>query len=62
MNEIQRKEIQSELYRVLNNMDIPEMRFNDLNWLDENIATNNQNHPNFNHAKWLIQKLRKGEQ
>ena len=62
MNKIQKEEIRQELHRVLGMMNIPKTMFDDYNWLDQNLGVDNQNHPNFNHVKWLIQKLRKGEQ
>lgn len=62
MNSIQKEEIRQELHRVLGMMNISKTMFDDYNWLDQNLGVDNQNHPNFIHAKWLIQKLRKGEQ
>ena len=58
MNDIQREEVRQELHRVLNNMDIPKLRFDDLGWLDRNIAINNSDHPNFILATWLISILK----
>lgn len=58
MNKIQENEIKRELHRYLNSMDIPKLRFNDVNWLDRNIGINNSNHPNFLIASWLIKKLK----
>lgn len=58
MNEIQTKEVKTELQRVLSGMDIPKLRFDDLKWLDRNLAINNSNHPNFILATWLIKKLK----
>ena len=58
MNKIQRKEVEQELHRVLENMDIPKLRFNDIAWLDRNIGINNSEHPNFLLATWLISKLK----
>lgn len=59
MNEIQKNEIKRELHRYLKSMDIPKLRFDDVNWLDRNIAINNSDHPNFLIATWLIKKLKK---
>jgi hypothetical protein len=61
MNEIQTQEVKNELYRVLENMDIPKLRFNDIGWLDRNIGINNSNHPNFLLASWLITKLKESK-
>jgi hypothetical protein len=61
MNEIQTKEVRTELHRVLENMDIPKMRFDDLGWLTRNIGINNSNHPNFILATWLIEKLKESK-
>lgn len=58
MNEIQEQEVRQELHRVLENMDIPKLRINDIGWLDRNIAINNSDHPNFILATWLIKKLK----
>jgi hypothetical protein len=58
MNEIQTKEVKNELNRVLSGMDIPKLRFDDLKWLDRNLAINNAEHPNFLLATWLIKKLK----
>jgi len=60
MNSIQKEEIRQELHRVLGMMNIPKTMFDDYNWLDQNLGVDNQNHPNFIHAKWLIKKLQKG--
>lgn len=62
MNHIQKEEIRRELHRVLTMMQISKTMFDDYEWLDQNLAVDNRNHPNFNHAKWLIEKLQKGTQ
>ena len=61
MNTIQKNEVMQELHRVLNVMDVPKDMFDDINWLDCNLAVNNDNHPNYLLAQWLIKKLKENE-
>ena len=58
MNSIQTQEVKQELHRILAGMDIPEFRFDDLNWLNRNMQIDNSNHPNIILAVWLVTKLR----
>ena len=61
MNEIQKQEIQNELNKILERMDIPKGRFNDVGWLSRNIRINNSDHPNILLAEWLIKKMKEGK-
>lgn len=47
-----------ELVELLGNMDVPEGRKNDLNWLARNLAIRNAEHLDFVKAKNLISELR----
>jgi len=58
MNEIQTKEVRTELHRVLRNMNIPKTKFDDLGWLNQNIVISHSEHPNFILATWLLSKLK----
>jgi hypothetical protein len=42
------------LNKILDTMDIPENRKNDLNWLRRNLGVRNSSHPDFNKAVVLI--------
>jgi hypothetical protein len=42
---------------LLMNMDVPEMRRNDLGWLTRNLAIRNSDHPAFELAESLIKSL-----
>lgn len=59
MDKIVQNEIERELARVLENMDVPKFRFKDIGWLKRNIHINNSNHPNILLAQWLIRNLTK---
>ena len=48
-----------ELELILDSMDIPEMRRQDLGWLNRNLAVRNSNHPDFMRAMQLIKELLK---
>ncbi len=48
-----------ELHKILQGMDIPNLRFNDLPWLNRNIQINNSKHPDLMLAKQLIRNLLK---
>jgi hypothetical protein len=58
MNKIQTKEVRAELHRVLENMNIPKIRFDDLGWLNQNMVISHSEHPNFILATWLLSKLK----
>jgi len=47
-----------KLTQLLDNMDVPEGRKNDLNWLARNLAIRNSEHPDFTKAKNLVSELR----
>ena len=44
----------SELGDLLKNMDIPELRRNDIQWIKRNLPFNNSNHPDFAQAWKLL--------
>ena len=44
---------------LIENMDVPEMRRNDLNWLSRNLAIRNSDNPGFELAETLIKSLRR---
>lgn len=48
-----------ELHKILEGMDIPILRYNDLPWLNRNIEINNSKHPDLMLAKLLIQNLQR---
>ena len=47
---------------ILNDMDVPPFRKNDVGWLMRNISIRNADHPRINEAIDLIKKIAKGEQ
>lgn len=47
------------LETILNDMDIPPFRKNDLGWLIRNIQIRNSNHPKINEALNLIKTINK---
>jgi hypothetical protein len=49
------------LERILESMDVPPARKEDLRWLSRNIAFRNWQHPQFNDATALIAKLLREE-
>ena len=52
----------SALAYLLEGMDVPEQRRNDLEWLDRNLGIRNRNHRNYPVARRLIKaKLRRGD-
>jgi len=42
---------------LLENMDVPEMRRNDLGWLTRNLAIRNSEHPGFELASDIVRRL-----
>ena len=44
---------------IVEHMDVPEMRRNDLGWLSRNLAIRNSEHPGFELAESLIRSLRR---
>lgn len=44
---------------IIEHMDVPEMRRNDLGWLSRNLAIKNSEHPGFELAESLIRSLRR---
>ena len=46
-----------ELKQILDTMDVPKFRKDNLRWLSRNLAIRNSNHPDFEKAKQLITKL-----
>ena len=48
-----------ELHKILEGMNIPKLRFNDLPWLNRNIEIYNSKHPDLMLAKQLIQNLQR---
>lgn len=55
------KDVKAELKKILDTMDIPEMRKNlesqDIRWLSRNIMVRNNNHTEINKALELIRIL-----
>lgn len=51
------KNKQEQLSEILNQMDIPPFRFNDLSWLSRNITIRNVGHEKINEARQLIKEL-----
>lgn len=49
------------LERILESMDVPPARKEDLRWLSRNIAIRNWQHPQFNEATALISALLRSE-
>ena len=52
-------ELSLELSRILETMDVPPARKEDLGWLMRNLAVRNGEHPDFDTAKRLISQLAK---
>jgi len=52
-------EVILELSPILDSMDIPETRKEDLGWLNRNLGIRNSNHPEYEKAMSLIKELRK---
>ena len=50
---------QEELENILNTMDIPHVRKNDIGWLMRNIQINNSKHPDIDRALTLIKAISK---
>lgn len=50
---------QEKLENILNQMDIPQFRKNDMGWLMRNIRIRNQNHPDIEEAVSLINTINK---
>lgn len=49
----------NNLIDILNTMDVPILRKNDLGWLKRNLAVRNRNHPDFYRAMTIIHDLMK---
>lgn len=49
----------NNLIDILNTMDVPILRKNDLGWLKRNLAVRNRNHPDFHRAMTIIHDLTK---
>lgn len=58
MNEDDHCEI-CELENLLETLDLPKKRLNDLKWLNRNIHFKNSNHPNFKQVRKLLTNLLK---
>lgn len=50
---------QEKLENILNQMDIPPFRKNDMGWLMRNIRIRNENHPDIEEAVSLIKTINK---
>lgn len=50
---------EDKLESILNTMDIPPFRKNDMGWLIRNITIRNNNHPQINEAIQLIKNINK---
>lgn len=50
---------EEKLESILNTMDIPPFRKNDMGWLMRNIKIRNDNHPQINEAIQLIKNINK---
>ena len=50
---------QEELENILNTMDIPPVRKNDMGWLMRNIQIRNNEHPDIDRALTLIKAINK---
>lgn len=46
-----------ELKNILDTMDVPELRKQDLGWLKRNLAVRNRSHPEFHRAMTIIHDL-----
>ena len=46
-----------ELQKYLKTMDIPELRKNDINWLERNLSVRNSNHPNFIRTMVILKNI-----
>ena len=49
----------NKLIDILNTMDVPPLRRNDIGWLKRNLAVRNSNHPDFHRAMTIIHDLTK---
>jgi hypothetical protein len=49
----------NDLHAILQGMDIPSGRFNDVNWLLRNMQIRNANHPSFAQAYDLCHQIKK---
>lgn len=49
--------MREELHELLDRMDVPEQRKDDLRWLVRNLAVRNGKHPDFPEAQQLIRQL-----
>lgn len=58
---LDKEQMMDLLQDALIGMIIPERRKKDIGWLNRNLAINNQEHPNFIKARWLINQLMKEE-
>jgi|LakMenE01Jun11ns_1017448.scaffolds.fasta_scaffold9656824_2 hypothetical protein len=54
-----KEQLIDELQNVLIGMDVPNQRKKDIGWLNRNLAINNQDHPNFLKAVWILKQLNK---
>ncbi len=54
-----KEQLIDELQNVLIGMDVPNQRKKDIRWLNRNLAINNQDHPNFLKAVWILKQLSK---
>jgi hypothetical protein len=50
-------ELQEQLNKILQTMDVPKSRFSDYNWLLRNLFIRNSEHPNFRKAVDLIKRI-----
>ncbi|HEY5445013.1 MAG TPA: hypothetical protein VIJ87_11240 [Pyrinomonadaceae bacterium] len=49
----------TELHNLLSTMDVPELRYDDVNWLLRNLPINNGNHPQYARAYELCKEIKK---
>lgn len=49
--------VKSRLDKILQTMDVPQKRMNDLHWLDRNLGIRNRNKLDFDLAVWCIGNL-----
>ena len=52
-----KEELQEKLKQLTKDMDIPEFRRTSPKWLKKNMVTRNSNHPNYDEAMGIVEKL-----
>lgn len=50
-----------DLKKLLDEMDVPELRKNDVWWLSRNLGIRNSKHPKFKEAMKLIEERKKND-